>query len=304
MSNISRVEFGYELRSPRQSPLSRFFVRARGDSPAKRVLILIVLICCSIIAVYPAVRVITISLRPVSTVLSTSLAIIPQGASLASYREVLVDKDFLLWVWNSAVITVATAAIGLILASTSAYAFSRWRFPGRRTALVFLLATQMIAATMLIVPIYILGAKLGLINSWRGLVVGYSVSSVPFSIWILKGFYDTIPVELEQAAMIDGSSRMGAFYRIIVPLAVPALAYCFLFNFTQAWNDYLLARVMLQKKELLTWPLGLRTMQGMFQTEWNQFSAAAFMVSVPVMVLFLLSSKFIISGLTLGSVKG
>ncbi|MEE8441993.1 MAG: ABC transporter permease subunit, partial [Spirochaetia bacterium] len=132
----------------------------------------------------------------------------------------------------------------------------------------------------------------------------YSVSSVPFSIWILKGYYDTIPQELEQAAMIDGASRLGAFYRIILPLSMPALAIAFLFNFTQAWNEFILARILLQKPELATWPLGLNRMIGQFQTQWDEFSAASIMISIPVMVLFLLSSRFLISGLTLGSVKG
>jgi arabinogalactan oligomer/maltooligosaccharide transport system permease protein len=136
------------------------------------------------------------------------------------------------------------------------------------------------------------------------LVIAYSVGAIPFSIWILKGYYDTIPLELEQSAMIDGASRMGAFYRIILPLSTPALAIVFLFNFMASWNDYLLARIMLQKKELLTWTLGLRSIQDQFHTQWDMFCAAALMVSIPVMILFFFSSKWLVSGLTLGSVKG
>jgi arabinogalactan oligomer/maltooligosaccharide transport system permease protein len=277
---------------------------ARGDSPLKTVLIHAALIAACIIAVYPALRVFSISIRPGSRVLSTSLAIIPEGATFEAYLSVLTRRDFLLWVWNSAIITIATSAIGVVIASTSAYAFSRWNFPGRKAGLIALLATQMIPAPMMVIPLYILAARLGLINTWRGLVIAYSVSSVPFSIWILKGYYDTIPTELEQAAMIDGASRLGAFYRIILPLSAPSLAIAFLFNFTQAWNDYLLARIMLQKRELLTWTLGLRQMQGQFQTQWAEFSAAAILISIPVMVLFFLSSKYLVSGLTLGGVKG
>ena len=176
--------------------------------------------------------------------------------------------------------------------------------PGKTAGLISLLATQMIPGAMLMIPLYILAIRLNLINTWRGLVIAYSVSSVPFSIWILKGYYDTIPYELEQAAMIDGSSRLGAFYRIILPLSTPALAIAFLFNFTQAWNEFVLARILLQKPELATWPLGLNRMIVQFQTQWDDFSAASIMISIPVMVLFLLSSKWLISGLTLGSVKG
>jgi arabinogalactan oligomer/maltooligosaccharide transport system permease protein len=280
-----------------------FFYRATGDTPAKRSLIHLVLIAACIIAIYPALRVMSVSLRPGNRVLSTDLSFIPKDATLQAYVTVVRDRDFLLWVWNSLFITITTALIGVIIASTAAYGFSRWSFPGRTPGLVALLATQMIPAPMLMIPLYIIAARLNLINTWRGLVIAYSVSSIPFSIWILKGYYDTIPIELEQSAMIDGASRMGAFYRIILPLSAPSLAIAFLFNFTSSWNEFLLARIMLQKKELLTWPLGLQGMQGQFQTQWAEFSAAAIMISIPVMILFFWSSKWLVSGLTLGSVK-
>lgn len=289
---------------PRTRVVSRFFVRARGDSPFKRVLIHLTLILACAIAVYPVLRIVSVSLRPGDRLLSTSLAIIPHDATLEAYRAVIVDKPLLLWLWNSLTITVATAVIGVILAATGAYAFSRWRFPGRRPGLVFLLTTQMIPAAMLMVPIYILAARLGLINTYRGLALAYSVSSVPFSIWILKGYYDTIPPDLEEAAMIDGASRMQTFYRIILPLSTPALAIVFLFNFMTAWNDYMLARIMLQKNDMFTWTLGVWTLAGQFRVEWANFAAASIYIAIPVMALFLYSSKWLVSGLTLGAVKG
>jgi arabinogalactan oligomer/maltooligosaccharide transport system permease protein len=284
--------------------LRRFFVRRQGDSPAKRIVIHIVLIFACFLAVYPVLRVFTISIRPGNRILSTDLSIIPEGATFETYKNVINDTDFLLWLWNSLAATLSAAAIGVIIASTSAYAFSRWNFPGKTAGMIGLLATQMIPGAMLMIPLYILAIRLNLINTWRGLVIAYSVSSVPFSIWILKGYYDTIPYELEQAAMIDGSSRLGAFWRIILPLSAPALAIAFLFNFTQAWNEFILARILLQKPELATWPLGLNRMIIQFQTQWDEFSAASIMISIPVMILFLVSSRFLISGLTLGSVKG
>jgi len=282
----------------------RFFVRSRGDSPAKRVIIHAVLILACLIAVYPVLRVFTISIRPGNRMLSTDMAIIPQGATFESYANVFSNTQFVLWIWNSLIITLATAAIGVSIAATSAYAFSRWNFPGKRVGMIGLLATQMIPPGMLMIPIYIIAVKLNLINTWRGIAIAYSVGSVPFSIWILKGYYDTIPYELEQAAMIDGASRLGAFYRIILPLSTPALAIAFLFNFTQAWNEFMLARILLQRPELATWPLGLNRMIVQFQTQWDEFSAASIMISIPVMILFLASSRWLISGLTLGSVKG
>ncbi|MBC7248877.1 MAG: sugar ABC transporter permease [Anaerolineae bacterium] len=289
---------------PEKTALYRFFHAARGDSPFKRLLIHLALIISCVIAVYPVLRVLSVSLRPGDRLLSTSLAIIPQDASLENYVRLLTEKDFLLWIWNSLIITMATAIIGVILAATSAYAFSRWRFPGRGPALVFLLTTQMIPAAMLMVPIYIMAARLRLINTYIGLTIAYCVSSVPFSIWILKGYYDTIPIDLEEAAEIDGCSKISAFLRVLLPLSTPALAIVFLFNFMSAWNDFLLARIMLQREEMLTWTLGLQRLQHQFQTQWGMFSAGSILVMVPVMTLFLYSSKWLISGLTLGSVKG
>lgn len=288
-----------------QKRVSHFFRRrARRDSPFKRLVIHIILILACLIAVYPVLRVISVSLRPGDRLLSTSLAIIPKDASLQSYYRIIFEKDFLLWLWNSLCITVTTAFIGLILAATSAYAFSRWKFPGRIPGLLFLLTTQMIPAAMLIVPIYILAVKFQLINSYRGLALAYSVSSIPFSIWILKGYYDTIPRELEEAAKIDGASQMSTFYKIILPLSTPALAIVFLFNFMMAWNDWILARIMLQREKIFTWPLGIWTLAGQFRVEWGTFTAASILVAVPVMILFLYSSKWLISGMTAGAVKG
>ncbi len=257
------------------------------------------------ISIYPVLRVLSVSLRPGDRLLSTSLAVIPEDASLQNYTDLLADTDFVLWLWNSLVITLGTAAIGVALASTSAYAFSRWRFPGRNAGLVFLLATQMIPAAMLMVPLYILALRAELIGSYRGLIVAYSVSAVPFSIWILKGYYDTIPRELEEAGLIDGASRFGTFWRIILPLSTPSLAIVFLFNFTQAWNDWLFARIILgNASQIWTWPIGLRTLQEQFRTQWGMFSAGSILVTIPVVILFLYSAKYLISGLTLGSVKG
>ncbi|PKO02211.1 MAG: ABC transporter [Chloroflexi bacterium HGW-Chloroflexi-5] len=282
-----------------------FFNSGREDSPFKRILIHATLWIACLISVYPLTRILSVALRPGNRLLSADLAIIPIGATLESFRIVLFEKPFLSWIWNSLTITVATAIIGVILAATSAYAFSRYKFPGRSVGLIFLLTTQMIPAVMLLVPIYILAIKLGLVGTYRGLVVAYAVTAIPFSIWILKGYYDTIPIDLEEAARIDGCSELQAFTKILLPLSTPALAIVFLFNFTTAWNDYLLARVMLGSKEaLLTWPLGLQRLQGQFVTQWGQFSAASILVAIPVMILFLYTSKYLISGLTLGSVKG
>ena len=262
------------------------------------------LLLYSVITIYPISRVVTISLRPAQNLLSTSLAIIPEGASLESYNKLFTEQEFALWVWNSLVITVAVSILGVVVAATSAYAFSRWKFPGRSIGLMFLLSTQMIPAGMLLIPIFIIVARLNLTNNVLGLALAYTTTAIPLSIWILRGYYDTIPFDLEEAAMVDGATRIMAFWRVILPLSTPALAVIFLFNFLAAWNEYMVANVILKADTMQTWPLGLNALINQFQTEWGTFAAGSVLITIPVVILFLYSSRWLVGGLTLGSVKG
>ncbi|MEO6058399.1 MAG: carbohydrate ABC transporter permease [Candidatus Limnocylindria bacterium] len=277
----------------------------RRDSFQKRLLIHGVLIIASLMAAFPIVRVLSIALRPSNALLERDFRLIPENATLDSFGHVINGTSLPQWLFNSLIITVGTSLVGLVFAATSAYAFSRYKFPGRGIGLTALLATQLIPATMLLVPIFILAVQLDLTGTYRGLVIAYSVTSVPFSIWILKGYYDTVPIELEEAARIDGASQLGAFWRILLPLSAPALAIVFLFNFLAAWNEFVLARVLIgSSTELFTWPLGILRFQAQFQTQWGDLAAASILVSIPIVALFLYSSKWLISGVTLGGVKG
>lgn len=262
-----------------------------------------ILLSYSVISVYPVLRIISISLRPSTGLLSRSLEIIPPGATFQSYVNLFNEEPFLQWIWNSLSITVTVSVIGVAVAATGAYAFSRWRFLGRRPALIFLLTTQMIPAGMLVIPIFVIVAQLGLTNQVIGLILAYISTAVPFSIWILKGYYDTIPPDLEEAAMVDGCNRMEAFWRIILPLSTPALSIVFLFNFLASWSEFIVAKVILQAQTVSTWPLGLNELIGTFQTDWGKYAAGSVLVTVPVLLLFMWQSKYLISGLTLGSVK-
>jgi arabinogalactan oligomer/maltooligosaccharide transport system permease protein len=261
------------------------------------------LVSYTIFSVYPALRVISISIRPSNALLSRSLELIPVGATLQSYVALFQEEDFLLWLWNSLTITIAVSFIGVAIAATSGYATSRWRFPGRRPFLVFLLAAQMIPVGLLVIPIFVIVSQLGLRNNILGLVLAYVTIAVPFSIWVLKGYYDTIPIDLEEAGMVDGCNRMEAFYRIVLPLAAPALSIVFLFNFLSAWSEYIVANVVLSSPEAFTWPLGLNDLIGTFTTDWGKYAAGALIVTLPVLILFVSQSKYLVGGLTIGGVK-
>lgn len=270
----------------------------------KTILIHAMLIIAVTITTYPLLRIFSVSIRPGDRIFSTDLSIIPDGANIISYLKLIKETYFLKWIFNSLIITFATSLIGVILASTAAYAFSRYKFYGRKWGLFLLLFTQMIPAGMLILPLYLMIMKLNLINTYLGMIIAYSVSSLPFSIWILKGYYDTIPRSLEEAAKVDGTSDIGAFYKIILPLSKPALSIAFLFNFTMAWNEYLVARVVLYNPKNYTWTLGLFELQGQFITQWGMFAAGSIVITIPVLILFFYTSKYLVSGLTLGSIKG
>ena len=276
----------------------------REDGRVKRLIIHALLAFAALVAFVPILRVFSVALRPGNQMLSTDMSPIPEGATLASFEQVLFHSDLVLWLWNSFIITIGTATLGVIIAATSAYAFSRYKFPGRGIGLTALFATQLIPAAMLLVPLYIIAVQLKLQNSYVGMVIGLSVTAVPFSIWILKGYYDTVPIELEEAARIDGCSELSAFWRVLLPLSTPALAIVFLFNFLSAWNDFFLARILISKEAMLTWPLGLQRFQAQFQTQWNELAAASILIGVPVVLLFLYSSKWLVSGVTAGGVKG
>lgn len=270
----------------------------------RKVLLFIVLLCVTIATLYPILTVVTISLRPGNRLLSTSLDIIPDGATLESYVSLFRDQPFLRWLFNSTFVALCVTIFATALASTAGYAFSRFKFPGHRAGLTLLLITQMFPATMLLLPMFLMLAKLKLMNSYLGLIAIYSATALPFTIWQMKGYYDTIPRELEEAALLDGASRVRTFYSIILPLAAPALVITALFSFLTAWSEYIVAAQVLLTEELFTLPLGLKQFQASMTTEWGLYAAGSIVVSIPVVALFLYLSKWLVSGLTLGSVKG
>ncbi|GAB6281510.1 MAG: ABC transporter permease subunit [Ignavibacterium sp.] len=261
------------------------------------------LIVFTLIAIYPIINVFTISIRPNNRLLSTDLSIIPEGATFNQYIELFTNRPFLLWVWNSSIISAIVTFTGVALASTTGYALSRFKFVGKQSTMLGLLVTQMFPATMLLLPMYLMLIKLHLLNSYLGIIIVYSATALPFCIWQMKGYYDTIPFSLEESARIDGCNQWQAFYKIILPLAAPALVITALFSFMTAWSEYIVAAQVLQDTDLYTLPLGLKSFQSNLTTEWGLYAAASLVVSIPVVALFIFLSRWLVSGLTLGSVK-
>jgi arabinogalactan oligomer/maltooligosaccharide transport system permease protein len=255
------------------------------------------------VALYPALNVLSISLRPGDRLRSTDLAIIPSDWTLQSYVQLFTEQPFLKWLGNSLVVAVGVTVTGVALAAIGGYAFSRFRFVGRNATMLAILTTQMFPATMLLLPLYLVIAKLHLVDTYLGLMVFYTSTALPFCVWQMKGFYDTIPTSLEDAARIDGCSRGVAFWRVILPLATPGLVITALFSFMAAWSEYIVAAQVMQDEEMFTLPLGLKSFQSSLSTQWGLYAAASILVSLPVVIVFLMLSRYLVSGLTLGSVK-
>lgn len=263
----------------------------------------VVLLLFVAISLWPVMDVVAISLRPGDRLRTTEFELLPSNPTLASYRELLFEQPFLRWMGNSLIVSAAVTLTGVAVASIGGYAFSRFRFVGRQALMISILTTQMFPATMLLLPLYLMIARLGLINTFLGLTIFYVSTALPFCVWQMKGFYDTIPPSLEEAARIDGCSRWRAFTSVVLPLAVPGLVITALFSFMSAWSEYIVAAQVLQDTDMFTLPLGLKSFQASMSTQWGLYAAAAILVSIPVVVVFILLSNYLVGGLTVGGVK-
>jgi arabinogalactan oligomer / maltooligosaccharide transport system permease protein len=221
-----------------------------------------------------------------------------------NFVDVMTEQPFGRWLLNSVMVSVMTTVLGVFMACTAAYAFSRFRFPGRDGGMLAFLVSQMFPGTLMLIPLFIIIVKwLGLGNTFWGLVIVYATTAIPFCVWMLKGYFDTIPIDIEESARIDGASPGTIFIRIILPLAKPAIAITALFSFMTAWNEFILASVFLEAEAMYTAPVGLRFFVGGFSSQWGFFAAGSVIVSLPVVILFLYLQKYLVSGLTAGSVK-
>lgn len=263
----------------------------------------VILLIFILFAIFPIIEVFSISLTPHASLHSERILTPISEWTLENYRTLFFEKPFLRWMINSLFVSVTVTLIGVGLASTAGYAFSRYKFRGKDFGMISLIATQMFPVTMLLLPMYLMLIKLKLFDNFIGLIIAYSATALPFCIWQMKGYYDTIPFSLEEAARIDGCNQFQAFYKVVFPLAAPALVITALFSFMSAWSEYLVAAVIMTSRKFYTLPLGLKQFQSNFSTEWGLYAAGALVVAVPVMILFLALSRWLISGLTLGSVK-
>jgi multiple sugar transport system permease protein len=229
---------------------------------------------------------------------------LPDDRSLANYRFALTHTQVPWYLWNSAIVAVLAAAATLAVAVPAAYAISRERFHGRQPLMAALLAVQMVSPVILLVPIYGVIERLGLIDTRAGLILVYAAMQVPFTVWVLKNFFDAVPRSIFEAARLDGASRARTLWTIVLPLIGPGLGATAIFNLAAYWSEFSLALVLLDSQERFTMPLGLFSFQSAYETDWQLLAAASFIALVPVLAAFVLLQRFFVAGLTAGAVKG
>ncbi|MET9296005.1 carbohydrate ABC transporter permease [Streptomyces sp. NPDC003077] len=259
------------------------------------------LIVAAVVAVFPPLWLLVTSFKPKNDAFSTELV---THFTFANYTHVLADTKFLTWFGNSVVVVGLTTLIGVFVAATTGYAVSRFRFPGMRPLMWLLLITQMFPVAVLIVPLYNLLASLGLLNQPAGLVVTYLTIAVPFCAWMMKGFFDTIPVEIDESGRVDGLNPFGTFWRLVLPLARPGLAVTGFYTFVTAWAEVAYASAFMTGEENLTLAGGLQTFVNQYTNDWGSMTAAAVIIAVPAAIVFAFAQRHLVSGLTAGTTKG
>ncbi|BAU82750.1 binding-protein-dependent transport systems inner membrane component [Streptomyces laurentii] len=276
--------------------------RRRGErSPLASVALHLTLIVASVIAVFPALWVLLTSLKPATYATTTDFFKEP---TLDNYTNLLGDTPFLTWFGNSVVIAAFTTALGVFISCTTGYAVSRFRFPGKRGLMWTLLITQMFPVAVLIVPIYNILASMGLLNNAAGLVVTYMTIAVPFCAWMMKGFFDSIPREIDESGYVDGLNPFGTFWRLILPLAKPGIAVTAFYSFITAWGEVAYASAFMVGDDNLTLAGGLQKFVNQYSAQWGPMSAASVLIAVPAALVFLFAQRHLVTGMSAGAVKG
>jgi arabinogalactan oligomer/maltooligosaccharide transport system permease protein len=269
----------------------------------------LLLVSAVVFAIYPLAWVIALALSPAGMSGSGGALPLPHDPSLANFREVIGTGSSHAWLFwkqlgNSLAVSLFTAVSAVVIATPAAYALARFEFVGKKSGVGALLATQMFPTVASAVPLYIILESLQLLDTKTGLVLVYASTAVPFAIFQLRGAFAAIPIDIEEAAMVDGATRAQAFLKVVLPAARPAMAVTALFAFMSAWNEFILAATLLSKEDAFTLPVVLQRYVGEHGAAWGPFAAGAILVSVPVMALFYLAQRQLVSGLTAGGVKG
>ncbi|MHA6632021.1 carbohydrate ABC transporter permease [Pseudonocardia sichuanensis] len=258
------------------------------------------------VLLFPVYWMVMTSVVPSQQLLTSTPPLVPPAGSVSldAYGEVLTSRPIGRWLWNSVLITVGTAAIAVVISTLGGYSLSRFRTRGQQTMGYTLLFSRMLPGTLLIIPVFVIFASAGMINSLWAVVLVNVAATVPFTTWLMKGFVDGVPGEVEEAAMIDGCGRLRALWLVVVPLLRPGLATTFTYACILAWGDFLFARTLMPNPSGWTITVGIASFIGEFSVDWSGLMAAGILSMVPMLVLFVFLEPFLARGMAAGSVKG
>jgi ABC-type glycerol-3-phosphate transport system permease component len=258
--------------------------------------------CCLILA--PFLWMLSTSLKDPAEVALRDPTIIPRSLAVQNYADVMARGHFGQYFVNSIVVAIATTAISVAVATLSGYAFARCRLPGGRGLLFGILATQMFPAILLAIPLYVLIRNLGLLNSLLGLILVYTTFALPFSVWMLRNYFLTIPRDLDDSALVDGASRLQALRMVVLPVAMPGIAATAIFSFILSWNEFLYANTFISSTDRRTLPVGLQSLIGEYTTDWGMLMAGAVVMTAPIVLAFFFVQRQLTQGLAAGAMKG
>jgi multiple sugar transport system permease protein len=283
-----------------------FKMSAKKRADVWNVLIILALLVIAFINFYPVIQIILVSLQPLSKSLTSEFRLLPQTITLENYNNIIFKSDkFPRYFLNSLIIGGATMAFSTFISTIAGYSLARLKFPLRNVLDRVILFVYIIPPVMLIIPIYVTMIKIGLNDRMIAVVLVHTIFAIPFGIWMLRGFFLSIPVELEEAAMIDGSTRLGTLFKIVLPISLPGIASVALFSMLVSWEEFMYSGILLSTEAKRTLPFGIYTLVGTYgEVRWDEMMSAAVLQALPMVIVFLWLQRYFVRGLSAGAVKG
>jgi ABC-type glycerol-3-phosphate transport system permease component len=275
-----------------------------GATSARRVMLALAVAVVLALSLFPFLWMALSSVKMLRELYTVPPHWLPSEPTLEHYRKVLFASNIPRYFLNSVVISIGSTAIALALAVFASYGFARFSFRGKGAAQAFVLVGQLLPTAAIIVPLFVTLKTLGLVNTYFGLILVYTILTLPLSVWMLTSYFRAIPVELEEAAIIDGASRLSILFRITLPLSLPGIVSIVIFAFVTTWNEFIFALVFAQDSRVKTLPIGIAEFTGEFTTDWGAVMAASLIMTLPIVALFLAMQRLFVGGLTAGAVKG
>jgi len=261
------------------------------------------LVLFTLVTLFPYYWMFATSVKTDADIYATPLLYWPKNFTWENYKELFGYFDFLKYMKNSLLIALGTTVLSLIVSTLAAYAFARYQFRGRKVLMAMFLSNNMFPTVLLMIPLYSIMRQVGLLYTHAGMIVAYATFTIPFSVWLIQGFIRDVPFELEEAALVDGCTRFGAFIRIFLPVLTPCLLAAGVYMFMQAWNEYTMAS-MFTNPATRTIPIALSTLIGQLGVDWGLLCAGGVITCIPVIVMFFFAQKRLVAGMTAGAVKG